>query len=118
MKLYRVNMCVMTLAMFVTSASAQAANEPAPVSVMMARIVKMAPKVALPGTVVARNDSHLASEVEGRVAWVAEVGDAVKKGDVIARLDNHMMSMQLASDNANVTAFPQVCVTIARRPRA
>ena len=101
MNMYRVNVCMGALAMFVTQASAQAANEAAPVSVMTARIVKMAPKVALPGTVVARNDSHLASEVEGRVAWVAEVGDVVKKGDVIAKLDNHMLSMQLASDTAN-----------------
>jgi len=62
----------------------------------------MAPKVSLPGTVVARNDSKLASEVDGRVAWVAEVGTVVKAGDIVARIDRNVAGMQLASDKANV----------------
>src|SRR5690348_11773074 len=89
---------------FASLANAQQAPPPAPpkVGVATARAVQMAPKVVLPGTVVARSDSHLASEVEGRVAWVAEVGTVVKAGDVIARLDKNMAGMQLASDKANV----------------
>jgi RND family efflux transporter MFP subunit len=57
--------------------------------------------MAMPGTVVARNDSQLASEVEGRVSWVAEVGAAVKQGDVVARIDSDVAGLQLASDKAN-----------------
>ena len=52
--------------------------EPPSVGVISARLVKMAPKSVLPGTVVSRNDSQLASEVEGRVASVADVGDGAK----------------------------------------
>ncbi len=74
----------------------------AKVTVVMAKLRRLAPMMTLPGTVVARNDSKLASEVEGRVAWVAEVGTSVKQGDVIARLDNHVLAMQLASQKANV----------------
>jgi RND family efflux transporter MFP subunit len=83
---------------------AQQAPKPPPpkVGVAQARAVKMAPKVTLPGTVVARNDSKLASEVEGRVAWVAEVGTVVKAGDIVARIDKNVAGMQLASDKANV----------------
>jgi RND family efflux transporter MFP subunit len=82
---------------------AQQAPQAAPkVGVATARAVKMAPKVVLPGTVVARNDSHLASEVEGRVAWVAEVGTVVKTGDMVARIDRNVAGMQLTSDKANV----------------
>jgi RND family efflux transporter MFP subunit len=82
---------------------ALAQQAPAPsVAVTAARIVRMAPSMALPGTVVSRNDSKLASEVEGRVAWVAEVGTAVKQGDVVARIDSDVASLQLASDKANV----------------
>jgi RND family efflux transporter MFP subunit len=78
------------------------ATPPAPsVSVMQARLVRMAPKVALPGTVMSRSDSQLASEVEGRVSWVAEVGTVVKAGDVVARIDNRLASLQLQSDKAN-----------------
>jgi len=85
-------------------ALAQQAPPPAPsVTVMQAKVVRMAPTMALPGTVVARNDSHLASEVEGRVAWVAEVGTAVKKGDVVARIDSDVAGLQLASDRANAS---------------
>lgn len=73
------------------------------VGVMQARVVKMAPKTVLPGTVVSRNDSQLASEVEGRVASVAEVGTVVPKGGIVARVDNTLAVTQLASDQANVT---------------
>ncbi|HEX3942661.1 MAG TPA: efflux RND transporter periplasmic adaptor subunit [Rhizomicrobium sp.] len=81
----------------------QARPSPPPkVGVVQARAVKMAPQMVLPGTVVARNDSHLASEVEGRVAWVAEVGTVLKAGDVVARIDKNVAGMQLTSDKANV----------------
>jgi RND family efflux transporter MFP subunit len=80
----------------------QAAAPPAPsVSVMQAKLVRMAPKIALPGTVMSRSDSQLASEVEGRVSWVAEVGTVVKAGDVVARIDNKLAALQLQSDKAN-----------------
>lgn len=72
------------------------------VAVIPVKIVRMAPKMALAGTVIARNDSKLASEVEGRVAWVSEVGSSVKEGDVVARLSNNVLAMQLASQKANV----------------
>jgi len=84
-------------------AEAQQRGPDAPsVGVMQARMVRMAPKVTLPGTVMSRSDSQLASEVEGRVSWVAEVGTVVKENDVVARIDSHLSNLQLASDKANV----------------
>ncbi|HEY1615652.1 MAG TPA: efflux RND transporter periplasmic adaptor subunit [Rhizomicrobium sp.] len=83
------------------SAFAQQKPDAPSVGVTAARIVRMAPKSVLPGTVVSRNDSQLASEVEGRISWVAEVGTEVPAGGVIARIDNHLASLQLASDRAN-----------------
>ncbi len=82
-------------------ALAQRTQELPSVGVTWARMVKMAPKIALPGTVMSRNDSQLASEVEGRVAWVAEVGTVVKANDVVARIDNNLAGLQLSSDKAN-----------------
>jgi RND family efflux transporter MFP subunit len=55
----------------------------------------------MPGTVVSRNDSQLASEVEGRIASVAEVGTVVAKDGIVARVDNSLAALQLASDKAN-----------------
>jgi len=85
-----------------STAFAAPAQDPPSVGVTAVRIVRMAPKVALPGTVMSRNDSQLASEVEGRISWVAEVGTVVKAGDVVARIDNRLASLQAASDKANV----------------
>ena len=82
---------------------APAAPPPPSVGVTTARMVKMAPKIALPGTVMSRNDSQLASEVEGRIAWVAEVGTVVKAGDVVAKIDNKLAGLQLQSDKAAAT---------------
>lgn len=75
---------------------------PAPVTVVEARIMKLSPKLELPGTVIARNDSRLASEVSGRVAWVAEVGTQVEAGGIIAKIDQELLTLQLAEDEANV----------------
>jgi RND family efflux transporter MFP subunit len=84
-------------------AAAQERPAPPSVSVIPARIVKMAPKLVLPGTVVSRNDSQLASEVEGRISWVAEVGAEIPAGGIVARIDNHLAALQLASDKANAS---------------
>jgi RND family efflux transporter MFP subunit len=83
-------------------AQAQQKADPPSVGVISARLVKMAPKSVLPGTVMSRNDSQLASEVEGRVASVAEVGTIVPNGGIVARVDNNLAAMQLASDKASV----------------
>ncbi|HEX9158800.1 MAG TPA: efflux RND transporter periplasmic adaptor subunit, partial [Rhizomicrobium sp.] len=95
---------LLLLGALITSAAfaQQAKTEPPSVGVVSARLVKMAPKSVLPGTVVSRNDSQLASEVEGRIASVAEVGTVVPKGGIVARVDNNLAGMQLASDKASV----------------
>ena len=72
------------------------------VGVAQVKTVRLAPQASFPGTVMSRNDSKLAADVAGRVEWVAEVGTALKQGDVVARLDKHMAEMQRTSDRANV----------------
>ena len=73
-------------------------------AVVAERVVlkRIAPQITLAGTVVSKNDSQLAADVEARVASVVDVGTVVKQGDVVARLDDSIASMQLASDKANV----------------
>ncbi len=78
------------------------------VSIAHVKSTKIAPQAAYPGTVVSRNDSRLAADMEGRVAWVAEVGTVVKEGDVVARLDSHLAGMQQESDKANVARLSAV----------
>lgn len=73
-----------------------------PVSIAKVKATRIAPQATYPGTVVSRNDSKLAADVEGRVEWVAEVGAVVAKGDVVARLDANRARMQQDADAANV----------------
>lgn len=77
-------------------------SELPPVSIAKVRATRIAPQASYPGTVVSRNDSKLAADVEGRVEWVADVGTVVSQGDVIAKLDANLAKMQQESDIANV----------------
>lgn len=48
----------------------------------------LAPTIDVPGTVVSRFDSRLASELSAKLKWVADVGTVVKEGDTVARLED------------------------------
>jgi RND family efflux transporter MFP subunit len=74
----------------------------ASVSVATVKSVTMSPTFAAPGSVVSLNDAHIASEVEGKVVWVANVGDIVKAGDPVAIVSNNLLALQYASDSADV----------------
>ena len=75
---------------------------PARVEVATAETRDMAPVVDVSGTVVSLNDARVAAEVEGVLTWLANVGDAVSAGDVIARLDPRLMEVAFARAEANV----------------
>ncbi len=73
----------------VPCAMALAQGMPAPVVVIAdAEMRQLAPSVDLPGTVVSRFDSRLASELSAKLVWIAEVGTIVKEGDTVARLED------------------------------
>lgn len=55
---------------------------------------EMSPSVEVPGTVVSRNDSRLASELAARIEWIAEIGSEVSKGDAVARLESAIFDLQ------------------------
>ena len=61
---------------------------PSPVVIEEARKTFLAPSVDVPGTVVSRFDSRLASELNAKLNWIAEVGTEVSEGDTVARLEN------------------------------
>ena len=76
---------------------------PARVETAVAQMRDMSPVVEVSGTVVSLNDSQIAAEVEGVLTWIAEVGDAVDKGQVIARIDPRLMEVAFARAKANVS---------------
>lgn len=75
---------------------------PARVETATAEIREMAPVVEVSGTVVSLNDSRIATEVDGVLTWLANVGDAVEAGTTIARIDPRLMEVELRRARANV----------------
>jgi RND family efflux transporter MFP subunit len=79
-----------TLFLLGAAANAYAQDDWGAVSVLTdhATMQTLAPSVEVPGTVVSRFDSRLASELDAKLVWIAEVGTEVKEGDTLARLED------------------------------
>jgi RND family efflux transporter MFP subunit len=75
---------------------------PARVEVASAELRNMAPTVDVSGTVVSLNDSRIASQVEGVLTWLADVGAAVDAGQLIARIDPRFLRIDVTRAEANV----------------
>jgi RND family efflux transporter MFP subunit len=70
-------------------------DRPADVRVAKASIQSLAPETIVPGTVVSRSDARLAAEVTGRLLEVAEVGTVATKGDVVAKIEDTVISLRI-----------------------
>ena len=92
------------------SAPALAAVPPAPVEIEPARALEIAPFVWVSGTVIGRYDSRISAEVEGRLESLPEVGDAVKKGQVIAALDATSYRLALREVEAEIAPIEALLV--------
>jgi RND family efflux transporter MFP subunit len=85
------------------SAAAGAQSAPAAtVTVSPAVQQTMASTVLASGTIVSLRDARLAGEVAGRLTWVAEIGDTIEKGAVVARIDDSMQRFQLSDAEATI----------------
>ncbi|MEM9384513.1 MAG: efflux RND transporter periplasmic adaptor subunit [Pseudomonadota bacterium] len=73
---------------------------PPPVRVERAQITSLAPTIPVPGSVISRDDTRLAAEAAGRLVSLAEVGDRVSAGDVIAQVDDALLRQERAQINA------------------
>jgi RND family efflux transporter MFP subunit len=82
---------------------AQYEMPPATVVVAQATRTMLAPSVDVPGTVISRFDSRLASELSAKISWVAEVGTQVKKGETVARLEDFTFKLLEMEAAAEVT---------------
>jgi RND family efflux transporter MFP subunit len=89
--------------MLATLGPARAAEPPpVPVVVTTARIENFAANLSATGTVVSRNDARISGEVGGTLAWIAEPGANVKRGETIARIDGERLSLALRDNEAAV----------------
>jgi RND family efflux transporter MFP subunit len=79
------------------------AATPVPVEVAVAEIRQLTPLIQVSGTVISRNDTRLAAQVEGQVIRVADVGSRLNAGDVAAQLDDVLIRNVLEEEQARVT---------------
>lgn len=75
---------------------------PAPVTIAEAKTAQFAPLLWAPASVVSREDARVATEQDGRVTQVAEVGTVVRKGDALARLDDALLALQQRQNQADI----------------
>lgn len=97
-----IKIIIFSLLPFIQS-SIHAQGFPAPsVNVVKAELKALAPVAWVSGTLVSRNNSKLAMEVSGRLIDIAELGSAIKKGDVIARIDTQSLEINRRENVASV----------------
>jgi RND family efflux transporter MFP subunit len=69
-------------------AADQASGLPVPVQVGTVTERSVSAYSWIPGSIVSRSDARVASVIAGRAIWVADVGQRVKAGEPIAKLDD------------------------------
>jgi len=70
------------------------------VSVIKAKQEKVAPVVWLPGNITSRLNVRLSSERNGRLLWIKDIGDKVKKGVALAKIDTRQIEYRLAEQQS------------------
>ncbi len=85
-------------------APVMAQEGPPPAVVRTAEIIQqdMARTITTPASVVSRNDARIASEASGVVTFIAEPGDVVAEGEVIAQLDDREARIRLDEARARL----------------
>jgi RND family efflux transporter MFP subunit len=73
---------------------------PAPVAVDEAQLDNFSAALWVSGTVISRNDAHIAAETDGRITWVAEVGENIDRGKPIAVIDDTDLELELQDNEA------------------
>ncbi len=68
---------------------------PAPVKVITAERIMLAPTINVPGTIVSRFDSRLSAEVAGRITWIADIGTRLVEGESVAKIYDSSLELQL-----------------------
>lgn len=91
-----------TALLIATPALAQ--QRPPPAVVRLAEIVErdMARTITTPASVVSRNDARIAAEATGIITFIAEPGDVIEQGGLIAQLDDREARIRLDEARARL----------------
>jgi RND family efflux transporter MFP subunit len=89
----------------VAAAGEKAYSLPPPVDVVIARAATVGQDLVLPGETAAWYDTTLYARVNGYVAsWQVDIGDQVKKGQVLATIETPELDAELAAAKAQLQA--------------
>ncbi|MBT8064291.1 MAG: efflux RND transporter periplasmic adaptor subunit [Xanthomonadales bacterium] len=96
----------LTLFCFLLPALAvQAQPGPAPVAVDEARQDTFSASLWVSGTVISRNDARISAETDGRITWVADVGQRIEAGEPVARVDDADLKLELEDNRAQLESL-------------
>jgi RND family efflux transporter MFP subunit len=73
---------------------------PAPVAVDHAMLDTFAAAQWVSGTVISRNDALIGAETDGRITWVAEVGEKIALNEPMATIDDTDLRLELEDNQA------------------
>ena len=92
-----------TLLSFSQEAKAAVTEKPAHlVSVESVKKEQVNPSIWLPANVISRKNAPISAEQTGQLLWIEDVGSQVKKGQLLAQIDDRHLKLQLAGQRAQV----------------
>jgi len=90
-----------SLLSFSGDATAATPEKPAHlVSIASVKQEQVKPSIWLPANVISRKNSPISAEQTGQLLWIEEVGSQVKKGQLLAKIDDRHLKLQLAGQQA------------------
>ena len=91
---------------FNQAANAADAEEPAHlVSVESVKKEQVSPSIWLPANVISRRNAPISAEQTGQLLWIEDVGSQVKKGQLLAKIDDRHLKFQLARQQVQVKQY-------------
>jgi RND family efflux transporter MFP subunit len=106
-KIVKIYSFTLLLAILVVSlhqgAYAAEAEKPAHlVSVELVKKEQVSPSIWLPANVISRKNAPISAEQTGQLLWIEDVGSQVKEGQLLAKIDDRHLKLQLAGQQAQV----------------
>ncbi|WP_196139590.1 efflux RND transporter periplasmic adaptor subunit [Aliikangiella sp. G2MR2-5] len=98
--------CGMVVTLSVTGSALAAENEKSDAKLVSLEQIKqesVAPSIWVAANVINRLSAELASEQSGKVSWILDVGDTVKKGDAVAKLDSRELILLLQEKKVQIS---------------
>ena len=75
------------------------------VSVERVKNEQVNPTLWLPGNVISRMNAPISAEQTGQLLWIEDIGTQVIKGQVIARIDNRHLKLQISRQQAQIKHY-------------